>query len=329
MLCPCGSLVRMSTTKKLCACGCGADITGSPYKVVRGHLKNLLPEFCACGCGERLAHKSASSGYVAKYIHGHNDAYIGKSEEERRSILSPNLIKATKAREELRKTDEEWRQRESRAKSEGQKERWGKMTKCDRKEHGARSREGMSEEGLQRFQGPKPWNEKRKKEFSELIKENHASRSPQQRREVGAKISKAVKQAWKDGKLFDSGTKSWYHILPSGRRILVQSTWEAATAEVLEKTGAVFSRGRQVDLHTCTWRPDFLINGNLYLEVKGHPLAKAQFDRCQKPEIHRLEKAVALLEFCPKPDEYQTLDSLLDKANFIHVPQHLKTLYPV
>ena len=113
--------------------------------------------------------------------------------------------------------------------------------------------------------------------------------------------------------------RTWYHELASGRQILVQSSWEAACADALESFGLAFDRGGRVDLVDCSWRPDFLVtvdDVDFYLEVKGHPLAVAQFERVQLPCLRHSPLPVALLA---QPPPYSTnLDRFIAQLDWLH-----------
>lgn len=304
--------------EKLCECGCGLPAERNK-RVKRGHLKNLLPSHCACGCGQELEHKSASSGYIAKYVQGHNDAYADRSTDERRRILAPNLEKATRRRMELM-NDTEWKKFDSERKRIGHLNRWATASEGERRQHGQRSIGGMSEEGRQRWllgytmrRAGEHHAQKMRAAWARLRK------NPKRYKERCRNISLGVSQAWKDGKLDDSGTKTWFHHLASGRKVLVQSTWEAACADALESMNISFKRGGRVVLETRSWRPDFLVSYGdacFYLEVKGHPLARAQFEKVQLPRIHYSPLPVAILN--RRPPYPTDIDGFLGQLDWLH-----------
>lgn len=141
------------------------------------------------------------------------------------------------------------------------------------------------------------------------------------RPEVRALHSKNTRRLRRDRpELYErAAPRTWYHDLASGRQILVQSSWEAACADALESFDLEFDRGGRVDLVDCSWRPDFLVtidDADFYLEVKGHPLAIAQFEQNQLPCIHHAPLPVAiLLEPPPYPTE---LDRFLAQLDWLH-----------
>jgi hypothetical protein len=308
-------------SEKLCACGCGLPAEKG-RRVKRGHLKRVLPTHCKCGCGQPLEHKSVSSGYIAEYIHGHNNAYRNKSKEERRRILAPNIAKAVERRLELNQ-DPEWRVFDSEQKRKGQSARWEKVDDRERVQHGERSVAAMSTEGYERWRTG--YKNRDLVRHAQKMREAWGRRreDPEAYRAYCERLSEGVKQAWRDGKLDHTGTKSWYHQVPSGRSILVQSTWEAGCADAMDTMGLPFSRGGRVDLGECSWRPDFLVWAAIseepqafYLEVKGHPLAIAQFGKHQLPNIHHSPHPVAILL---DPPPYPTdLNSFLDRLDWLH-----------
>ncbi len=284
---------------QLCACGCGHPAEKN-RRVKRGHLKRILPTHCACGCDQKLEHKSASSGYIARYVHGHNDAFVGMTTEEKWQILAPNIAQATARRLELH-NDPEWAAKRNAAVADGKRRWWAKRTDEERREHGQQALKGQTDEGRKRLLDTLHRNhrdpELQARKAAALSK-TWSSLTPEQRADWTANLSKGVADAWKAGKLDHTGTKSWHHRLPSGREILVQSTWEVDCTEAMETIGIQFERGGRVILGDRSWRPDFLvtINGTkFFLEVKGHPLAIKQFDNVQRPRLHHLDLAVALL----------------------------------
>jgi hypothetical protein len=98
-----------------------------------------------------------------------------------------------------------------------------------------------------------------------------------------------------------------------------RSSWWAACADALESFDLEFDRGGRVDLVDCSWHPDFLVtidDADFYLEVKGHPLAVAQFEQNQLPCIHHAPLPVAILARAPPyPTE---LDRFLDLLDWLH-----------
>lgn len=78
---------------RLCACGCGQDLTSSrpATRFIRGHATRLRPpkyppgemRLCACGCGKptsisKFTRRGFKKGEYLKYIHGHNQTQHAK-----------------------------------------------------------------------------------------------------------------------------------------------------------------------------------------------------------------------------------------------------------
>ncbi len=203
-----------------------------------------------------------------------------------------------------------------------QQARWDATTDEQRKEHGAKAIAGMSEEGRHAWETSKEkvwYDSEIQARKSKKMQEYHASLTEEERDTYNGNISTGVKQAWVDGKLDYSGTKTWYHPLPSGRQFRVQSSWEAELAEMLERWGVKFERGPRVQLVNHSWMPDFLIDDHLLLEVKGHPLAIQQFDANQRQEIPLadLPYSVAILTIKPSKTGANSLDELLGMSEWL------------
>lgn len=221
------------------------------------------------------------------------------------SSFKHNNGKATAERLRLHREDPEWAQKRNAAVGDGQRRRWAEATDEDRRLHARRCQDSISDDGRRRIaatcrrNGSDPKIRRRR---AETLSTTWSSLTPEQREQWTANVSKGVAGAWKAGKLDHTGVRTWYHRLPSGREILVQSSWEADCAEALEAIGATFQRGGRVILGDRSWRPDFLVDvpGHpFYLEVKGHPMAIAHFDAVQHPRLSHCPLPVAILLTSP------------------------------
>jgi hypothetical protein len=173
---------------------------------------------------------------------------------------------------------------------------------------------------------------------SERFIEAHQARTVEEEQARRQAISKSAKEHWKnlepsekERRLLNhvnSGYQVWYHTTPQGKRVLVQSSWEGRTADLLEALKVPFRRAKIVHLEGCLWTPDFLVNQTLYLEVKGHPLAVDRFNHVTLSGITgSLDKAVAILDRSPKPNGVSTFSELLRTLKWVYVPTCLHSLY--
>jgi len=211
------------------------------------------PVLCACGCaGEVVWMKHHANVGMPRYIRGHNWREI------KYKPRSPALRAATGLR-----TKTMWANMTTEdhaiacAKlATSQQARWDAATPEERIEHGRLAQAGISEEGHAKIAATisKVWTDPATQLRKAVKMEKYwANMTPEYRENHIDKLSTGVKQAWVAGRLDYSGCKTSYHVCPSGRQILVQSTWEAALADKLDSWSIPFDRGARLKFIDCSW----------------------------------------------------------------------------
>lgn len=281
---------------------------------------------CGCGCGGEILWKPHHSYLGApKFIHGHNR----RGTESKRS---PEVCKQIGERSRLRwaaMTPEQYAAYCAKLSNAHQK-RWDETSPERRKERGKASQEAISPAGRARIAAAqtKRWAEPAAHaDFAQKISKNWRDKPEDEKAAKRSNLRKGVRQAWREGKLEYTGTKTWFHTCPSGRIIRVQSSWEAEVASFLDTHDVQFERGGRYDLGPCGWSPDFLVQGSFLLEVKGHPLAKKQFDDKQYPAIvgsNVLPFPAAILDFkLSSRGDITTVEALIGALKWVYVPEGL------
>lgn len=119
-----------------------------------------------------------------------------------------------------------------------------------------------------------------------------------------------------------------------GKLVKADSSWEVTTYQLLQKLKVGFKYANAMedncwlDLENRIWFPDFILNyRNLIIEVKGYYPAKVKFYETILPAFLTSKCAnkysLALCEFSPKLDRYNSLNDFLAELTWIHVaPKH-------
>jgi hypothetical protein len=177
------------------------------------------------------------------------------------------------------------RKRVGRNISRAQKQRWDKTSNERRKEIGGAMSAGRLASDF---------------DISASVTKIWQERTTEERAVIGRNVRKGQREAGYDF----SAVSTWYHTLPSGRKILCQSNWEAHWFGLLETVFPTieWDRGGVFDLIERNWLPDTAIfndsRGPLLVEVKGHPTAQERFDTVHLPLIWKYRvkgHAVAVL----------------------------------
>lgn len=156
------------------------------------------------------------------------------------------------------------------------------------------------------------WDNITDEEYALIISNMSASQTKERKR----RNSKGVRRAIREGRFKPwEHAWTWYHTTPNGREILVQSSWEEATADTLEYLGFSFKRGDRINVGEGFWIPDFDL-GDFLLEVKGHPLAWERFNKLL-PGIKKIGRPVAVLPFKPKVGSYRSKLDLINDLTWM------------
>lgn len=155
-----------------------------------------------------------------------------------------------------------------------------------------------------------------------------ASYSPEQRAAVVEKIGKASKRHW-DAMPFEARVAFIHKMakqpmkmyeMADGSRQRFRSSWEAACANVLTQLGCDYGCELPFDIVSKTYFADFVLDGNIIIEVKGHPRAHAKWRRETLPAIRRNLKGwtVYCLERNVDGKTFDSLEQFLDSLGLVH-----------
>lgn len=235
-------------------------------------------------------------------------AYWAKVRADKAALATRTANMGTKSPEKVSKARKQYFENPENRHRQSEKKAawWAAMTPEQRKEQNAHSK-------LFTGQSLRDWQAtpEAKVKMSQMARERMADPA------VRARLSLAAKRARIDHpeRFERSSVKTKVHVLPSGNKIITQSSWEVGCADVLDTSGVPFRRGGTEVLGPCPspWHPDFLVFPDdeercFYLEVKGHPLARERFETMHLPYIHYSSWPVALLpDPPPYPDGFKAL----------------------
>jgi hypothetical protein len=216
-----------------------------------------------------------------------------------------------------RQADNAWSEADKRRISRQQKRIWATLT--------AEQREARSE-ARRRAYAAKTDDEKA--EVRAQRRRMWAAYSPEQRAAVVEKIGKASKRRW-DAMPFEARVAFIHKMakqpmkmyeMADGSRQRFRSSWEAACANVLTQLGCDYGCELPFDLVSKTYFADFVLDGNIIIEVKGHPRAHAKWRRETLPAIRQNLKGwtVYCLERNVDGKTFGTLQQFLDSLGLVH-----------
>jgi len=187
------------------------------------------------------------------------------------------------------------------------------------------------------------WTPQKRAEFGSRVSKTRNSFSEEKWADISKRESESQKAVWnkltKEEKaeklaLARKQVKKVVFIDKDNKEIKADSSWEVSAYKLLQKLGVGFKYANLIkdkcwlDLNSRIWFPDFILTyRNLIIEVKGYYPAKVIFNEKILPAFltskHAEKFSIALCEFNPNIDRYNSLNDFLADLTWVHVaPKH-------